>query len=52
MDEKVVALHTAGSVCTRETASLGAGYVDALRTLEIILVQVKLRDWPRRTEVN
>jgi hypothetical protein len=52
MDEQVVALQTADSVCTRATANLAAGHIAGIRTLEIMLARMTIRDWPSRTEVN
>ena len=41
-------LETEGYACTRAAASLGTGDIIGVRQADVVLVQVKTRDWPGR----
>ena len=43
-------LEAAGYRCTRSAASLGEWDVVAIGTTDVVLVQIKTRDWPGSTE--
>ena len=48
----IAILETAGYRCTRCAASLGVWDVVGIRPTDIILVQVKTRDWPGSAEME
>lgn len=45
-------LENAGYRCTRSAASLGVFDICGISTHDIVLVQVKTRDWPGREEME
>ena len=45
-------LEAAGYRCTRSAASLGEWDVVAIGTADILLVQIKTRDWPGTVEME
>jgi hypothetical protein len=45
-------LEAAGYACTRAAASLGAWDIIAIGSADIVLVQVKTRDWPGSVEME
>ena len=45
-------LEAAGYACTRAAASLGAFDVIGVGTKDVVLVQVKTRDWPGAVEME
>jgi Holliday junction resolvase len=45
-------LEATGYACTRAAASLGAWDVIGIGTADIVLVQVKTRDWPSSEEME
>jgi hypothetical protein len=45
-------LEAAGYRCTRAAASLGAWDVIGIGSADIVLVQVKTRDWPSASEME
>jgi Holliday junction resolvase len=45
-------LEAAGYRCTRAAASLGAWDVIAIGPTDVVLVQVKTRDWPSAAEME
>jgi Holliday junction resolvase len=45
-------LETAGYSCTRAAASLGAWDVVAIGSQDVILLQIKTRDWPGSVEME
>jgi len=45
-------LEAAGYACTRAAASLGAGDVIGVGSQDVVLVQVKTRDWPGSAEME
>jgi hypothetical protein len=45
-------LEAAGYRCTRAAASLGAWDVIAIGPTDVVLVQVKTRDWPSAAELE
>jgi len=44
-------LGAAGYACTRSAASLGAFDIVGIGPADVLLVQVKTRDWPRAAEI-
>jgi Holliday junction resolvase len=48
----IAILEAAGYRCTRSSASLGVFDVIAIGALDIILLQVKTRDWPGSMEME
>jgi len=46
----IALLEAAGYRCTRAAASLGAWDIIGIGTVDIVLVQVKTRDWPGAAE--
>lgn len=44
-------LESAGYACTRAAASLGAWDVIGIGATDVVLVQVKTRDWPGAEEI-
>ena len=45
-------LEAAGYHCTRAAASLGAWDIVGIGSADVVLVQVKTRDWPGATETE
>jgi hypothetical protein len=45
-------LEAAGYACTRAAASLGAWDVIGIGSTDVVLVQVKTRDWPGAAEME
>ena len=45
-------LEAAGYACTRAAASLGAWDIIAICSADVVLVQVKTRDWPGSVEME
>lgn len=45
-------LETNGYRCTRAAASLGAWDIIGIGSTDVVLVQVKTRDWPGSTEME
>jgi len=45
-------LEAAGYACTRAAASLGAWDIIAIGSADVVLVQVKTRDWPGSVELE
>jgi hypothetical protein len=45
-------LEAAGYACTRSAASLGAFDIVGIGSADVVLVQVKTRDWPGTAEVE
>jgi len=45
-------LEAAGYACTRAAASLGAWDIIAIGSADVVLVQVKTRDWPGSVEME
>lgn len=45
-------LETAGYSCTRAAASLGAWDIIGIGSTDVVLVQVKTRDWPGSVEME
>ena len=45
-------LESAGYQCTRAAASLGAWDIVGIGSADVVLVQVKTRDWPGATETE
>lgn len=45
-------LESAGYACTRAAASLGAWDIIAIGSQDVILLQVKTRDWPGSVEME
>jgi len=48
----IALLEAAGYRCTRAAASLGAWDVIGIGSADIVLVQVKTRDWPSASELE
>jgi Holliday junction resolvase-like predicted endonuclease len=48
----IAILEAAGYLCTRSAASLGAFDIVGIGTTDVVLVQVKTRDWPCAAEVE
>lgn len=48
----IALLTAAGYSCTRAAASLGVFDIIAIGNVDILLVQVKTRDWPGRAEIE
>jgi hypothetical protein len=48
----IALLEAAGYRCTRAAASLGAWDIIGIGSADIVLVQVKTRDWPGATEME
>lgn len=45
-------LESAGYQCTRAAASLGAWDIIGIGSIDVVLVQVKTRDWPGTVEME
>jgi Holliday junction resolvase len=45
-------LEAAGYACTRAAASLGAWDIIGIGSADVVLVQVKTRDWPGAAEME
>jgi Holliday junction resolvase-like predicted endonuclease len=45
-------LEAAGYACTRSAASLGAFDIVGIGSADVVLVQVKTRDWPGAAEIE
>jgi hypothetical protein len=45
-------LESAGYQCTRAAASLGAWDIVGIGSVDVVLVQVKTRDWPGSVEME
>jgi len=45
-------LEAAGYACTRSAASLGAFDIVGIGSVDVVLVQVKTRDWPGAAEIE
>jgi Holliday junction resolvase len=45
-------LESAGYICTRAAASLGDFDIIGIRSKDVVLVQVKTRDWPGGEEME
>ncbi len=48
----IALLEAAGYRCTRAAASLGAWDIIGIGSTDVVLVQVKSRDWPGRAEME
>jgi Holliday junction resolvase len=48
----IAILETAGYLCTRSAASLGMWDIIGIGSTDVVLVQVKTRDWPGATETE
>jgi hypothetical protein len=48
----IALLEAAGYACTRAAASLGAWDIIAIGSTDVVLVQVKTRDWPGTVEME
>jgi hypothetical protein len=48
----IVLLERAGYRCSRSAASLGAWDIIAVGPVDVVLVQVKTRDWPGTSEME
>jgi Holliday junction resolvase-like predicted endonuclease len=48
----IALLEAAGYRCTRSAASLGEWDIVGVGSTDIVLVQVKTRDWPGKTEME
>ena len=48
----IVLLEAAGYRCTRAAASLGAWDIVGIGSTDVVLVQVKSRDWPGTVEME
>ncbi len=48
----IAILEAAGYACTRSAASLGAFDIVAVGSADVVLCQVKTRDWPGAAEIE
>ena len=48
----IVLLEAAGYACTRAAASLGVWDIIAIGSTDVVLLQVKTRDWPGAAEME
>ena len=48
----ILLLEAAGYACTRAAASLGAWDIIGIGSKDVVLVQVKTRDWPDSVELE
>ena len=48
----ILLLEAAGYACTRAAASLGAWDIIGIGSKDVVLVQVKTRDWPGSVELE
>lgn len=48
----IAVLEAAGYACTRAAASLGAWDIIGVGSTDVVLVQVKTRDWPGSVEME
>jgi hypothetical protein len=52
MAKQVVKLQAAGYACRCAAASPGAWEIIGIGAVDVLLVQVNTRDWPRSTEME